>query len=202
MEGDFHAVLKMADVQLAVTPALRRFPFQIPQGAVQQYTAIPRARLTFQANDITIVAKIATNTTSILATCTLPENFVYTFEFASQRVVCPTDPADAGNFDDVSMLSFGFSDGLGSRSAELFSRGITGSSLNAGSQKVWSIINPYLAPIFNLVGAAPVLTFIANDTDAANTVEGDYSCLLSLLQYDMSQLFNFPLNYPVPVSNR
>jgi len=192
----------MADVSLAITPALRTFPFQIPPGARQQYTAVPRGRITFQANNITIVAKIATNTTSILATCTLPPNFAYAFEFANQRVVILTDPGDADNFDDVSMLAVAFADGLGSRGVQLISVGITGDAGNAGSQKVWAPVNPYTQPIFNQDGASPSIVFICNDTNAANTDEGDYSCLLSLLVYDIEQVMAFPLNFPLPVSAR
>lgn len=194
----------MANVALAVTPDLRVFPFSIPSPGflADSPTAIPRARLIFQANNITIVAKIATNTTSIIATCLLPANYVYTFEYANQRVIVLTDPGDAGNFDDVGLIAFAFGDGLGSRSMEMFSNGITGDSANAGSQKVWSSINPYSAPIYNLNANGPSLAFILNDTDAANTDEGDYSCLLSVLQYDMDQLFNYPLNFPLPVSQR
>jgi len=192
----------MANVNLAVTPALRIFPFQIPGGRVQQYTAIPLARLTFQENDLTIVAKIATNTTSILATCTLPPNFVYAFEYATQRVIIPSDPADAGNFDDVTNFTFAFADGLGSRSTEMFSDGITGALLNAGSVKTWAPINPYTPPIYNQLGASPVITLECNDTDAGATAEGDYSVVVSVLQYDFEQAFAYPLNFPIPVTSR
>jgi len=192
----------MANVALAVTPTLRTFPFVIPPGAFQQYNAVPRARLTFQARDITIVAKIATNTTSIIATMSLPANYAYTFEYASQKIVCLTDPADAGNFDDIAIFDFGFGDGFGARAAEMQSNGITGTSLNAGSEKVWGTLNPYTPPIFNQAGASPSMTIATNDTDAANTVEGDYSCVVSFLQYDINQVFSYPLNFPLPVSQR
>jgi len=192
----------MANIALAVTPGLRIFPFQIPPGAVQQYTAIPRARLTFQQSQATIVAKIATNTTSIIATCTLPPNYVYVFEYATQEVLIPSDPLDAGNFDDVSGMIIGFGDGLGSRRSELLSDGITGQLLNVGSVKIWAPINPYCCPIYNQAGTSPIIWLECNDTDAGATAEGDYSCIVSVLQFDFEQTFAYPLNFPLPVTAR
>ncbi len=192
----------MANVALAVTPQLRIFPFQIPPGAVQPGTAIPRARISFQTRDFTVTAKIATNTTSIVTTCTLPPNFAYTFEYASQNIVCLTDPADAGNFDDVVDCALSFADALGQRRFEMFSNGITGHTANAGSIKIWHTVGEFPNPMFNQLGGNPSIILTSNDTDAANTVEGDYSVVVSFLQYDFNQAFNFPMNFPLPVSNR
>ncbi len=201
MASDVYTSL-MANIALAVTPALSVFPFAIPSGDIQEHTAIPRARLSFQSRDVTIVAKIATNTTSIITTCTLPANYVYTFEYAAQKIIIPSDPADAGNFDDVAIFDFGFGDGLGARAAEMLSNGHTGVLLNAGSEKIWGVINPYTPPIFNQRSVTPIITIATNDTDAGATAEGDYSCVVSFLQYDISQVFAYPLNFPLPVSIR
>jgi len=192
----------MANVALAVTPTLATFPFQVPGGSFQQYSAVPLARLTFTARLVTIVAKIATNTTSIIATCTLPANYAYTFEYASQKIAIPSDPADAGNFDDVSQMDFGFGDGEGARTAEMFSNGHTGILLNAGSEKVWAPLNAYTPPMFNQAGNTLGIDISCNDTDAGATAEGDYSLVVSVLQYDIAQIFAYPLNYPIPVSSR
>lgn len=192
----------MANIALAVAPGLKIFPFVIPPGTIQPLTAIPRARMSFQVRDFTITAKIATNTTSLVATCELPPNYVYTFEYASQNIVCLTDPADAGNFDDIVDIALSFADGLGQRRSEMFSNGITGHTANAGSIKIWGPINTFPSPIFNQEGGNPAIIFTSNDTDAANTVEGDYSLVCSFLQYDFEQAFNYPMNFPLPVSQR
>jgi len=192
----------MANVALTVTPVVRTFPFVTPPGAEQPLTAVPIARITFNAVDTTIVAKIATNTTSISMGCPLPQNYAYTFEYATQRVTCLTDPADAGNFDDIGTLIFGFGDGFGARHCEFLSDGITGTLLNAGSTKIWAPVNPYVPPIYNQRSQNATLTLLLNDTDAGATVEGDYSAVLSLLQYDFAQAFNYPLNFPLPVTAR
>ncbi len=192
----------MADVALAVTPALRTFPFQVPGGLVQQYTAVPKARLTFQALDTTIVAKGIGDTTSITITCTLPPNFAYTFEYCQIEIVCLTDISDADNFDDVGGLEFGFGDGLGGRRSGLISSGFTGAAANAGSVKVWEPSNPYTPPVYNQVGNSPGIFAFLNDVDAANTVEGDLSVVISVLQYDLAQVFDYSINFPLPVTAR
>jgi len=192
----------VANVALSVTPQLRTFPFQITPGSVQQHTAIPRSRLTFQADQVTIVAKIANNTTSISMLCTLPANFAYTFEYATMRVNVNTSPGDAGNFDNLGGITFGFGDGFGSRRCELLSSGEMHTSSNSGSEKNWRAINPYVPPIFNLAGNTIDLTFFCNDFDTAATDEGDFGAILTVLQYDLTQAFSFPMNFPLPVSQR
>lgn len=192
----------MANIVLTVTPSIRIFPFVIPPGAIQPHTAVPRARLTFQAKDVTIVAKIATNTTSITMLCTLPANFAYTFEYATMRVNIDDDATDADNFEDLGGITFGFGDLLGSRRCELLSDGILRTDLNAGSEKNWVPINPYVAPMFNQEQATVNLTLNCNDTDAGATNEGLFSAVLTVLQYDFDQTFNYPVNFPVPVSAR
>lgn len=193
----------MANVALAVTPAVRSFPFIVPPGEkILGGSAIPIARLTFQAFDVTIVAKIATNTTSIVATCTLPPNFVYTFEYASAHVIIPDDVGEADNYDDIASLIIAFADGLGPRISTMNSTGITGILANAGSIKHWRPLNAFPSPIFNQSGASPVITLDVNDNNAADTNEGDFSCVVSVLQYELTQAFSYPLNFALPVITR
>jgi len=192
----------VANIALAVDPKIRIFPFQIIPGNFQQYSAIPRARITYQTDNETIVAKIMGNTTSIKATCNLPANFVYTFEYCTQRIEIPSDPTDAENYDDVVSLVFGFGDGFGSRSTEMLSNGITGAFANAGSAKFWTPMNPGIGPIYNQAGADGSIKLESNDRASAATAEGDYSFVLSVLQYDFEQAFAFPLNFPLPVTAR
>lgn len=168
-----------------------------------QYTAVPKARLTFQANNVVIAAKIATNTTSIVATCTLPVNFAYTFEYAACSAQVVDDIGDADHFGDVAAINFSFGDGLGTRRGQLFSRGLTETGLNAGSVKTWEPLNTYTPPIYNQNGASPIISLAVNDNDAVNaTNAGLFSCVVSFLQFDFAQVFAYPLNFPLPVSNR
>lgn len=193
----------MANVALVVTPSIRTFPFIVPPGTRLGGSAIPIARITFRSpNDVTIVAKIATNTTSIVATCTLPPNFAYTFEYAYMQVSILTDPGDADNFESVGGLSISFNDGLGTRFATMQAQGINGIAANAGSMKVWQPENPFPSPIFNQNGSSPNIILTANDTNAANTDEGDFGCAVSVLQYEFEQAFSYPLNFPLPVAQR
>lgn len=193
----------MANVAVAITLPVRSFPFIVPPGEkVLGGSAIPIARLSFQIFDSTIAAKIATNTTSIVVTATLPPNFVYTFEYATQHIIITDDTTEAGNFDDLSMLHILFGDGLGPRHANMVSSGITGVLGNAGSTKTWRPENAFPSPIFNQQGNSPAITIDLNDRDAGDTNEAEYSAVISVLQYEFAQAFSYPLNFALPVSQR
>lgn len=192
----------MANVAFTLPGIPRTFPFEIPSGSLQNDSAIPRARLTFQLKNQVITAKIATNTTSIVSSCVLPQNFVYTFEYCTCLIEVIDDVADAGNFDEQGSLEFGFNDLLGARTIEMVSSGIFGVGANAGSGKVWRPLNALPTPIFNTVGTAPNMTLSINDNDAGATNAALYSFIISVLQYDLTQVFAYPLNFPLPVSSR
>lgn len=192
----------MANIAFAIDVPVRIFPFVIPPGAVQPLTAIPRARWVFQIKDSVITAKIATNTTSIVATCSLAQNFVYVLEYATVEIQVIDDPADAGNFDLVGAIAVGFGDGLGSRNDQLFSRGLQGILANAGSSQTYAPQNKFSLPIFNQNQGSPAIFIDLNDTDAGATNAALFHCVVSVLQYDFDQAFNFPLNFPLPVSQR
>lgn len=192
----------MANVALAFVPEPRSFPFHVWPGQHQEQSAIPLSRINFQLNNEVITAKIATNTTSIQVTCTLPANYAYTFEYLTVKVEVIDDVADADNFSDIGFVVLSLSDGLGSRITALKSDGVSTSQANAGSLKCWDQINRYCCPVFNQDGNSPVITLFINDIDAANTNEGKFSCLVSVLQFTLDQAFNYPLNFPLPVSPR
>jgi len=193
----------MANIAFAFAPDPRPFAFQVTPGAVQQYSAIPRARMTYQVNNSVITAKIATNTSSIVTTCTLPANYAYAFEYATASVQVLTDVDDADHFGNVGQLNFAFGDGLGTRRAQMVAAGATNTTANAGSAKVWETVNAYTPPIYNQEGATPSIILAFNDENAVDlTDEALFSCVVSCLQYDISQVFAFPLNFPLPVSQR
>lgn len=192
----------MANISLSFDAAARTFPFQIPPGMVQQHTAIPRARLIFTIIAGVITAKIATNTTSINITVTLPANFAYMIEWASANVSFPTSTSDADNFDDIGSFTFQQTN-LGTFArVNMVAPGIFGVSGNAGSSKIWEPDNAYGGPLFNLIGDDVLVNLELNDNDAGATVVGSLGSIVTVLQYDLQQVFNFPMNFPIPVTSR
>lgn len=192
----------MANIDLNPEPTPVMFPFHTVPGAQLPYTAAPRGRVTFRVNAVTIAAKIATNTTSIRIEMILPANFAYIFEYGTVQVAFPTNTGDADNYDSVGVGITRLGDGSGGRHNQLFSRGITGNTLNAGSEKTWSVLDMYPSPLYNVDQIAPQLDYFINDTDAGATVVGMVSSYASFLIYDIEQVFNAPLNFPLPVSVR
>lgn len=192
----------MANISLNLAPEATPFPFEVLPGTIQPRTAVPLARLTFQVLNQVIAAKIATNTTSISVVQTLPPNYAYTFEYVTANVSCITDPTDADKFDDISDFLVNFNTGVLARS-ELLADGISHNTNNAGSLKTWAIVNPYAAPIFNQDGLSCFLNMLFNDSDAVNATDAClFSSTTSVLQYEIGQVFDYPLNFPLPVSAR
>lgn len=194
----------MANIALTFAPEARPFPFDTDPigGGVIDRTALPRGRVTFQINDGAIAAKIATNTTTILTTCVLPANYAYTFEYASVQASFATSASDAANFESLGMMLVNLGDGLGGRRAQMFSRGAMNDGLAVASQIAWEPLNVFPSPIFNTEGATPQVLLRFADLDAGATVAGLLATVVSFLQYDIEQVFNVGVNYPVPVSNR
>ncbi len=190
----------MANINLAVTPSPAPFPFHTVPGGELPYTAVPRGRVSFRVTNTTIAAKIATNTTSIQITNTLPANFAYIFEYA--QIDVNFDTPDAANYDVVGTLVTQLGDGSGNRVSQMFSRGVAGFALNAGDQKSWEVFPIYSSPIYNLLQNAPAVILQVNDNDAGATVEGSVNSYISFLQYDIDQIFNAALNFPLPVAIR
>lgn len=192
----------MANVAFALAPAPRSFPFVTPPGALQRGSAIPIARINYQLSAQVITAKVMGNTTSISVTCTLPANFVYTFEYMTVDLEVIDDIAEADNFDNVGDLTFSSGDGLGVRRTSILSDGSGGTTLNAGSAKQWKANNPGVAPIFNQLQNQPNVTININDRDSAATNAAVFNFVLSMLQFDFDQAFSYALNFPLPVSIR
>ncbi len=193
----------MADIAIAFAGNTAIFPFQIPQGAVQQGTAIPRARVCMSVVGGTITAKIATNTTSILCTNTLPPNFAYTLEYLVIKVEVVSAFADVDNFATLGSLAYSNGLPLGANAnTELSTLGPFATLLNVGGGKIWEPRTPFGGPMFNQDGDSVILTLAINDRDAGATAVGVFDSLICLLQYDMEQVFNYPINYPIPVQSR
>lgn len=193
----------MADIAIAFTGTVGKFPFQIPPGAVQQVTAIPRARVCLSVVGGTITAKDAGNTTSILCTNTFPPNYAYTLEYVVVRVEVVGLLADVDNFDTLGSMAY--SNALpmgGAANTELSTLGPIGILANVGGAKIYEPRTPFGGPIFNQDGNSPIITLAINDRAAANTEVGVFGSMVCALQYDIEQVFNFPINYPIPVQSR
>lgn len=194
----------MANVVITATPEPRPFQFDVAPyaGGLLDKTALPRGRITYQVLDQAITAKIATNTTQINVINVLPANYAYVVEFATIRVSFPTDTADAANFLPNGIMQVRLGDGLGARMAGLFSRGVTSSDINAGSARIYHPENFFPSPVFNQRGDTPIINLEVFDTDAGATVVGELNSVVSVLQFDLEQVFNVAVNFPLPVSVR
>jgi len=196
----------MANIAIAFAPDPTPFQFDLvpfAPGGLLPKTAVPRGRMSFRLQDETITAKIATNTTSIEASCLLPANFAYVMEYAYCSVRFLTDLDDADHFDSLGQIRFQLGDGQGTRHNQLFSEGVTPIELNAGSTKIWCPVCAYPLPLFNTNANQVTVILGVYDSDAVNaTIEGDFSLLASFLQYDIEQVFNLPVNFPLPVQVR
>lgn len=190
----------MANVAVSVVPPPLTFPFSVPGGQIQSFLAVPISRWTFKVSNQTIALKAAGDTTSIVVDCNLAPNFAYVFEYASADIVIPSEIGDASQFDAVGALILAFGDNVGTRSSDMLADGFGRTLLNVGSKQTWKPQNPYTRPIFNQNGSTPVISLHFNDINAAETAEGDFSCLVTALQYELDQAFAFPLNFPLPVA--
>lgn len=192
----------MANIAFALSPDAKTFPFRIPPGDQQQFTAIPRARISFFITDAVITAKIALNTSSIVSTLTLPVGYAYTFEYCTATIDTDADTAEADNFDDIGQLIYFAGDGSGARTTAMISQGISGILLNAGSSKTWTPVNAYQSPLFNQDNTAVAAIVAINDNNAGATAVSNFSLQASFLQFDLNQVFDYPLNFPIPVDSR
>lgn len=193
----------MANIAIDISPTPGVFPFSTVGGFVLPYSAVPRGRVVFRVNATVIAAKIATNTTSIRIRNILPPNYAYVLEWLQCDIDLPTDTSEASQFDAVGELRTLLGDGAGPRISQLFSEGVYATTLNAGSGRAWCALQPYPLPIFNQLAGVPSVELRLFDADAVNaTVAGTFSSTLSFLQYDIEQVFNLALNFPVPVQIR
>lgn len=195
----------MAVIQTTINPVPRIEPFDMsPVGGAQlDKTALPRARLVFRLNGEDILAKGAGDTGRVRVINSLPPGFAYTFEYAYITIVVPTSQTDADHYSDNSAIGFALGDGEGVRQSQLFSRGIMPAVTLAGSQKIWEPLNPYQPPLFNRTFTTGNITLDAWDDDGVNaTAAAEVSSLVTLLQFDIEQIFNVGLNFPLPVQVR
>lgn len=193
----------MANIALAFTPTPTPFPFVIPDGAVLPSTPIPRQRLTFLLAQAVITAKIATNTTTIAINAVCPANYAYTIEYAGVNIECATDLTDADNFQDLGAFTFVQHQPAGSFTrVNLVAPGIYVVGAGIGSGKAWEPANPYGGPLYNLDGDPVLINMELADIDAGATQVGACTAVIQVLQYDLEQVFNYAMNFPLPVTTR
>lgn len=195
----------MANIAFNFNPGIESFPFDLVPyyGSALERTSLPRARIHFRAQAETVTAKIATNSSSIRVNAVLPVNYAYVFEYATLNIDIPTNIADADNFSNNGQIQFSNGDGTGARIGALFSRGLVPDLLQAGSQKIWHPVNPYRTIMYNVDGIAPQIFMEIWDNELVlNTDEGNFSSYLSVLQYDIEQIYNVSVNAPIPVTPR
>lgn len=192
----------MANIAIDITVPGELFPFSTAPGTILSGSSFPRGRVSFRNNASAIAAKIATNTTSAVLKLILPPNFAYILEYLALDVNFPTDVDDAAKWDATGKLTMS-GIGNGGRISQLFSEGIYATTLNAGSGRAWGTIQPYPLPLFSFGNAVLQAEARINDSDVVNaTVAGTLSLSASYLQYDIEQIFNMPLNFPLPVQTR
>lgn len=192
----------MANIAIDVTVPGELFPFSTAPGRILEGSAYPRGRVSYRLNDEVIAAKIATNTTSAQIKMVLPRNFAYVLEYLSTDVIFATDVDDALKWDAVGFLNV-TGIGQGGRVSQLFSQGQYATTLNAGSGRAWGTVQPYPLPLFTLVGSILQVEVRLNDSDVVNAcVAGLLNMSASFLQYDVEQIYNMALNFPLPVQTR
>lgn len=193
----------MANIAIDVDVPAIPFPFATMPGRDLPYSAVPRGRVTFRLNDQVIAAKIATNTTSAVIKLILPANYAYVQEYISSDVIFATDVDDALKWDALGEVRI-TGIGGGGRVSQMFSEGQYATTLNAGSGRAWAPINPYPLPLFpGAAGSVMEIQVFFHDSDVVNAcVAGLLNLSASYLQYDIEQIFNLGVNYPIPVQVR
>lgn len=192
----------MANIALEFAPNPDLFSFDLDPvpSALLDKTSLPRARVSYSVRQGSITAKIATNTTSVRVTCTLPVNYAYVFEYCTVMASFPGDIADAGHFNNEGQLTFNVEGSVQvSPLATLHSLGAAPDTNNTASMKIWAPVNAFRTVIANSVD----ITAEIWDDDAVNaTVLGKLNFLLTVLQYDIEQIHNVSVNAPIPVALR
>jgi len=192
----------MANVAIAVTVEGQLFPFSTAPGDALRKSSLPRGRVSYRMNDQVIAAKIATNTTSAVIKMNLPQNFAYIMEYLAADAIFATDVDDALKWDAMGFINV-TGIGMGGRVSQLFSEGQYATTLNAGSGRAWGTIQPYPLPLFSVLGNTLTVEVNLADSDVVNaTVAGLLNMSASFLQYDIEQIYNVDLNFPLPVQTR
>lgn len=195
----------MANIATDFSPDAVPFPFNsYPSGGVASaYTAIPRGRICYREPNGTIAAKIATNTGSVEVSAILPLGYAYILEYLFLSVRFATDLDDASHYADNGQLRFQLSDGQSTRHNNLLSEGLTPIELNAGSLKTWNPVNAIPLPLYNLNANTMGVLAGVYDTDLVNATQaGVLSYFSCFLQYDIEQVFNLGVNFPIPIQVR
>ncbi len=187
----------MADIVITVTAEGVPFPFQ-GRLVGAEGTDLPRGKVVFEGSAV-ITAKIATNTTTLIINCELPQNFAYSLNSGALSLLFPTATADAAHWTDA-LVTF-FPDGSGlPRISTAMGVSDQAASGNLGSAAVYFPLSNYRDLFFNSNANTPLVAINISDNDAVNaTVAGTVFFCFSFLQYDIAQVFNQVVNSPIPV---
>lgn len=193
----------MANVAIAFVPIVTPFAFDTSPigGNYLNKTALPRARICFRLNAGVVAAKVGGNTQSLTVACSLPPNFAYTLEYVSAHIAVD----ECVNYSDIGFLSTTLGDGQGIRLSEMFSDGISVFAPPSSilETKMYAPVNKFPMPIYNDQGNTPAMDIALFDNEGTNsTSAGTLSALACFLQYDIEQVYNVGINYPVPVQLR
>lgn len=191
----------MAVIDLDITPLPVPVHFA---GYRPGNTFLPRARIDFEVDNVTIAAKIATNETAIRILCTLPQNYAYVMDavFLSINANGAIGDSDSvTNFQTECRMEIDpGGSGQASRMVQLFTRGAmsVGSAL-ANSSQTYEPSNLLRQVFFNTQGASPDIDIRLVDFAAAATAAGVVNAHISVYQYDIEQAFFVSVNAPTPV---
>lgn len=191
----------MAHISQTISPGIRTIPFsgRPPGDAINNI--YPRARVIFEGTGSTL-AKIATNTQTVLFRHTLPANFAYSIGsiFISAG---DGNSLDVANYENLSLGQLQFNEGAAFDIE--FQLNSLGSILNTptAAAKAWRPHVPVFGEVFfNQTGFAPVLDISILDNDAGATEALATVTYVSFLQYDILQADMVAVNAPMPVSVR
>jgi len=192
----------VAQVTTAISLVGSFQPFERPPQAMALWTAIPRGLQSLTATAATLDAKPINDIQLLTLTAILPPNFGYVFADVAlsiaQDVADAWDPAFILNLQNFYRAPQAVSLGL-SISAML-------PSLAGGFGTVRSTAEKTGALSFPIVGTKETtgiqINLQATNQAAPAGAAGTVNCYISFWQFDLEQIFKFPINSPIPTNAR
>lgn len=188
----------MAQVTTAISFVGSFQPFERPPQAVALWTAIPRGLQSFTATGV-LDAKPINDTQLLTITATLPPNFGYVFADVALEVT--QDVAAA--WDQAFILNL----------QSFYRGGVPGLSITAplasqvgGFDTVRAFADKTGAFSFPIVGnkgsSGVLINLQATNQAAPAGAAGGINAYISFWQFDLEQLFKYPINSPIPTNAR
>lgn len=192
----------MAQVTTAISFVSSYQPFERPPQAVSLWTAIPRGLQSFTVNTQAIDAKPLNDIALLTITAQLPPNFGYVFADValqiSQDLAVDWDPNYILNLQSFYRAPQAVSLGL-SISAMLPSLAGGFGTVRSTAEKTGA----FSFPIVGTKGTSGILINLqATNQAAAATTTGVCDAYISFWQFDLEQIFKYPINSPIPVNAR